>query len=179
MERPGHTRTVEVDEVIPPRRTQSQSDDPAEAILRLFAHLLDELFRVPGTKLRFGLDPLLGLLPGFGDTLAGLISTALLSFSVRQGIPKIVVVRMALNILLNTVLGAVPLFGDAFSFWFKSNVRNYDLYRQHAQGLRPSTKADWLFVCALVGGVALILILVFFGALYLVAKLSERLPGAL
>lgn len=148
-------REVEIDEVIPPDK---QTPDHADPVQKLVAHLLDTLFQIPGTKIRFGLDPILGLLPGFGDTLSGLISTAMLGFGLRQGIPRIVVIRMAINILLNSILGAIPVLGDAFSFWFKSNVRNYELYRQHARGARRSTTADWIFVGALIVTVVLLLI---------------------
>ena len=135
------TREVEVDEVIPPNTVSKENTDPIQKIV---AHILDNLFQIPGTKIRFGLDPLLGLLPGFGDTLSGLVSTAMLGLGLKQGIPRIVVVRMAVNILLNAVVGAVPVLGDAFSFWFKSNVRNYELFRQHARGARRSTSGDWI-----------------------------------
>lgn len=155
---PNDPRDIDVDEIIPPGGRKSSSAQGDEPLLKLFAHLLDELFKVPGTKIRFGLDPILGLIPGIGDSLAGLISTALLSLSVRQGLPKVVIFRMALNILINAAIGAIPVVGDAFSVWFKSNVRNHQLYLEHRRGPRSATKADWSFVVALIAGVSIVLL---------------------
>lgn len=166
-------KEVEIDEVIPPgKHVAGGAEDPVQKIV---AHLLDNLFQVPGTKIRFGLDPILGLLPGFGDTVSGLISTAMLSIGLRKGIPRIVIARMALNILLNSILGAVPLLGDAFSFWFKSNARNYALFTEHARGARRSTRGDWAFLIAIVTVVGFLVIGIAVGTIWLVAQASQRL----
>ena len=92
---------------------------------------MDEFIRVPGTKFKFGLDPLLGLLPGIGDTGSALVSAFALIQAARLGVPKILLVRMSLNILINELVGIVPVIGDAFSFWFKSNARNYQIIKDH------------------------------------------------
>jgi len=88
---------------------------------------MDNFLRFPGTKLRFGVDPIIGLLPGIGDAASAIISTLALVYAARYRLPKILLVRMALNILINELVGIIPVLGDAFSFWFKSNVRNYEL----------------------------------------------------
>jgi len=130
-------------EVIPPGGV----DDPLFAAV---AKLMDTAFRLPGTDIRFGLDPIIGLFPGFGDGAGALVSVALIGMSARHGVPKIVLVRMALNVILNAVLGAIPAVGDIFSVFYRSNVRNYELFRQHAGPRRASTWRDWLFVCAVL-----------------------------
>jgi hypothetical protein len=148
-------------------------EDP---FIALIARLMDSAFVIPGTNIRFGLDPIIGLLPGIGDGATALTSLMLFLKAAGQGIPKIVLARMALNIVLNTSLGAVPVAGDAFSFWFKSNDRNYELLRKHA-GAPSSTKADWVFVGALLGGLALVLILTIIGYATMFATIVKLISG--
>jgi hypothetical protein len=111
---------------------------------------MDEFLRVPGTKLRFGLDPLIGLIPGLGDTASAAISALSLIYAARCGVPRIALARMALNILINEIVGIIPGVGDAFSFWFKSNARNYQLLQRHLGSSRRSGKADWIFVVVIL-----------------------------
>jgi len=103
---------------------------------------MDEIIRVPGAQFRFGLDPIIGLVPGIGDTSSALISAFALVQAVRFGVPKILLMRMALNILVNEVVGIVPVFGDAFSFWFKSNARNYEIIKNHRLGASIPRRND-------------------------------------
>ena len=118
---------------------------------------MDEVIRVPGTKFRFGLDPLLGLIPGLGDTSSALVSAFALIQAARLGVPKILLARMSVNILLNEIIGVVPVIGDAFSFWFKSNARNYQILKEHTVTPGAAAKrSDWIFVI----GVLVILIAV-------------------
>ena len=111
---------------------------------------MDEVIRVPGTQFRFGLDPLLGLIPGIGDTSSALVSAFALIQAVRLGVPKVLVMRMALNVLLNEIIGVVPGIGDAFSFWFKSNARNYEIIKHHRLGTSAPKRSDWLFVIGIL-----------------------------
>jgi hypothetical protein len=111
---------------------------------------MDEVIRVPGTKFRFGLDPLIGLIPGIGDTSSAIVSAFALIQAVRLGVPKILLMRMGLNILVNEIIGVVPVVGDAFSFWFKSNARNYDIIKNHRLGSSPPRASDWLFVLGIL-----------------------------
>ena len=147
-------REVEIDEVLPKGARVSAKDDPLVAFL---ARLMDEQFIIPGTNLRFGLDPILGLLPGWGDAANSLVSAVLLLKSARAGVPKIILSRMALNVVINAAVGAIPGIGDAFSFWFKSNAKNYDLHRKHAGTARPPALRDRIFVAAIVGGLIAVL----------------------
>jgi hypothetical protein len=135
-------------EVLPPEeKRKRQNLDP---LFKWLALIMDEFVRIPGTKFRFGLDPLLGLIPGIGDTSSALVSAFALIQAARLGVPKILLARMALNILVNEVIGVVPVVGDAFSFWFKSNARNYEIIKNHRLGSRPPSRSDWLFVIGIL-----------------------------
>lgn len=96
-------------------------------VSRRVSWLLDECIRIPGTSIRFGLDPLLGLIPYGGETAATIIGTTILGEAGRKGIPFKTLARMGGNMLLNAGIGTIPVVGDIFSFWFKSNTRNYSL----------------------------------------------------
>ena len=115
------------------------------------ARLMDSQFRLPGTKFRFGLDPLLGLLPVVGDLSTFAISGALLLTMLRHGASGTVVVRMALNILLDTVIGAIPLVGNIFDFAYKSNERNVALLRRHYAEGRHTGSGRGLVALLLLG----------------------------
>jgi hypothetical protein len=148
-----------------------------DPFIELISHLMDSAFVIPGTKFRFGLDPIIGLLPGIGDGATALTSVMLLLKAVGHGVPKIVLARMALNIVLNTSLGAVPIFGDAFSFYFKSNDLNYELLRKHAGDPKASTKSEWTFVVALLGGLGLVLVLTIIGYATILGLIVKLISG--
>jgi hypothetical protein len=165
-------REVEV-EVLPPEEENAKRSE-LEPLFRWLALVMDNLLRVPGTNFRFGLDPLIGLLPGLGDTGSALISAMALVAAARRGLPKILLARMSLNILINEAIGIIPIVGDAFSFWFKSNARNYELLRRYTAAPRHSTRSDWIFVGLVLGALAAILILslaVTVWLLYAIARL--------
>ena len=147
------------------------SDAAPQLFARFLAELLDQRFRIPGTSIRIGLDPIIGLIPGIGDTLANLAGSAILFIGAKFNLPKIVLLRMALNVALNTLMGAIPFVGDLFSIWFRSNVRNAQLLEryatQHRQSAAPS---DWLFVFAVIGGLLLLLVAVFIGMGWLIQR---------
>lgn len=114
-------------------------DERLRWVVRI-ARLMDSQFRLPGTRFRFGLDPLLGLVPIVGDLSTTAVSVALLLTMMRHGASGAVAVRMALNILIDTVVGAVPVLGNVFDFAFKSNERNVALLRRHyAEGRHPGS----------------------------------------
>lgn len=95
------------------------------------AWLLDNSIRVPGTKWRIGIDGLIGLIPGLGDLLGALMSSYLVVEAARAGASVSLILRMGLNIVLETVVGVVPIIGDLFDFAFKANLRNVRLLRRH------------------------------------------------
>lgn len=127
-----------------------EADERLRWVVRA-AHLLDSQFRLPGTRFRFGLDPLLGLLPIVGDLSTTVVSVALLLTMLRHGASGAVVVRMALNILLDTVVGAIPVVGNVFDFAYKSNERNVALLRRHYAEGRHTGSGRGLVVLLLLG----------------------------
>jgi hypothetical protein len=112
--------------------------------------LLDDRFRIPGTDVRFGLDPIIGILfPGIGDAVTGTGAIGLLTLAVRRGVPRIVLWRMVLNILIDVVFGSLPVVGDIFDVAFKANRRNLELIREHES---PDSKASaWDYVVVAFG----------------------------
>ncbi|MBP7571810.1 MAG: DUF4112 domain-containing protein [Acidobacteria bacterium] len=119
--------------------------------LQRWANLLDAAFGIPGTGIRFGIDALVGLIPGAGDALAGLFSATILLQGARFGVPRLVLVRMVFNALVDVVVGAVPFLGDLFDVGWKANLRNVRLLdRFVVQGQRTPTRGDYLFVTILL-----------------------------
>lgn len=163
-------------EILPPEEKRRR--EGLEPLFKWLALIMDEFLRVPGTKFKIGLDPLIGLLPGLGDTSSALVSAFALIQAARLGVPRIALARMSLNILINELVGIVPVVGDAFSFWFKSNTRNYQIIKDHTAA--PSGVArwsDWIFVMTIlvfvfaVVGCGLLITFLFFRE---IAKLLAR-----
>jgi hypothetical protein len=109
--------------------------EAAQSVARLeaLARLMDSQFGLPGTNFRIGLDPLVGLIPVVGDIISGLISTYLIWEARRLGAPKWLMARMLANTLFDTVVGSVPVVGDAFDAVFRSNMKNMALLRRHME----------------------------------------------
>ncbi len=171
------TEAQEVEwEVLPPEEKEKRSE--VEPLFRWLALIMDNFLRVPGTQFRFGLDPLMGLLPGLGDTGSAVISAMALIAAARRGLPKILLARMSLNILINEAIGIIPVAGDAFSFWFKSNARNYELLKRHTGGGRSSTTGDWIFVAVVLALLFVILLASLAVSLWLLTQIVKFLGGA-
>ena len=133
-------------------------------VSKVLALVLDDLIPIPGTKYRIGLDPIIGLVPGVGDASMTAAGSVLLVRGMQKGVPRIVLVRMALNLLINGIVGAIPFLGDLFSAWFKSNRRNYRLLEKHETGTRRASWTDW----CIVGTAVVLLIAVAVGVSLLV-----------
>jgi len=128
-------------------------------LAQALAQILDSSLTIPGTSIRIGLDPLLGLIPGIGDLISNAIGSSLLFLATKAGVPRIVILRMSLNIVINMVLGAIPVIGDLFSIWFKSNLQNAQLLHRHCQTTDPvTTLIDWVYVSSIVIGMLLLLV---------------------
>jgi hypothetical protein len=146
---------------LPTQLDQRRSVKVEESLERL-SWLMDDLIRVPGLNWRFGLDAIVGLIPGFGDTATSLVSFYILAAAVRYRVPKVTLLRMGLNIGIDYLLGSLPLVGDVFDAWWKSNQLNLNLLRERAtvsaDDARKGTLSDWLFVgliILLLAGVAI------------------------
>jgi hypothetical protein len=158
-------------EVLPPEREQASQQ--VEPLFRWIALLMDNLLRIPGTNFRIGIDPLIGLIPGVGDTGSAMISAIALIQAARQGLPKIILARMAVNILLNELIGIIPVVGDAFSFWFKSNARNHRLVQEFAGGRTTAKRSDWVFVVGVLVALGVLVAAGLFLSLFVLQQLIQ------
>ncbi|MCB2410920.1 DUF4112 domain-containing protein [Hymenobacter lucidus] len=136
---------------ISPGSTPTFDQDERLRWVERVARLMDSQFRLPGTSFRFGLDPVLGLLPVVGDLSTFAVSGALLMTMMRHGASGAVVVRMMLNILLDTIVGAIPVLGNIFDFAYKSNERNVALLRRHYAEGRHTGSGRGLLTVVLIG----------------------------
>jgi len=143
---------------------------------------MDDMFRVPVLGWRFGLDALIGLIPGFGDIATSLASFYILVNAVRYRVPKITLLRMGMNLGIDYVVGSLPLVGDLFDAWWKSNRKNLDLLRQRAtvspEAEHAGSTSDWLFVGGIIVGLTGLAIAGFFAGIYLTVRLLELLFGS-
>jgi hypothetical protein len=170
-----HAREVEW-EVLPPEdRHRRKSVEP---IFKWGALIMDRLIRIPGLQKRLGLNPILDLVPGFGDIAAALISVSVLIYGIRRGIPKILLGRMALNVLINEVVGIIPIVGSIFAFWFTANTRNYELLRQHLDTPRRSTTSDKIFVGAVFVLVVFAILAGIIGTFLILHQIAKLVLGA-
>lgn len=125
--------------------------------LRRISRLLDNAITIPGTKISFGLDPILGLLPGGGDTLTGGIAAYIVVEAARMGVSRQVLWKMVGNILIDSFAGTIPVVGDIFDVGWKANIKNIELLEQHLD-LAESSKSDKLFLFGLIILLALIVL---------------------
>ena len=141
--------------------------------LRRVTTWLDDGLRVPGTSFRFGIDPILGLLPGVGDAAGAALSAAIVAEAVRQGVSRFTLTRMAGNVALDAAFGTIPFLGDLFDAAWKANRRNLVLLERHLTEPPTAARADRRFVVVLVGAlVVLVGALMLAGAMLSVAILQ-------
>ena len=124
--------------------------------VRALARLLDSAVRVPGTNIRFGIDSVIGLVPGLGDLTGAVMSGYILLSASRLGVPASVLGKMLLNLGVDTLVGTIPLLGDVFDVGFKANVRNAALIDKHLAEPEVVRKSSRLAVAAALAGVALL-----------------------
>jgi len=118
--------------------------------LKKIAQLLDSAFPIPGTTYRIGLDPIVGLVPGIGDLISPLFTIGILWQARDLRLPKVVQLRMIINVAIDTLVGMVPLAGDLFDFAWQANNMNLALLERHAYEEQRASAGDWLFVVAMV-----------------------------
>ena len=131
----------------------------ADENLDLLAHVLDDCFRLPGTSIRFGLDGIIGLIPGLGDILAGLASCIIIVAAWFRGVPYVGLARMAVNVAVEVLVGTIPIAGDAFDIAWKANRRNYALMTRHLRQPRRHTWKDYVFLLCMAIALLAIFIL--------------------
>jgi hypothetical protein len=153
-----------------------------ESSLDQISRWMDGLFRIPGVGWRFGLDALVGLIPGVGDTATTLVSFYILAAGVRYRVPKITLLRMAANLGIDYAVGTIPFVGDAFDIFWKANQKNVELIRERATvdaaNAREGRMSDWLFV----GGLMAVLVVLLIGSIaatfLLIGLLFKLLKGS-
>ncbi|MGH7497227.1 MAG: DUF4112 domain-containing protein, partial [Gemmatimonadales bacterium] len=137
--------------------------------------ILDSSFRVPGTRIRFGLDMIIGLVPGLGDLIAGALSLYIIAESARIGVPRSLLLRMGWNVAVDTLVGEIPIFGDLFDVAWKANMRNLALLEEHLGQPVGAAKSSRGFMVLLSVG----LLLLTAGAIALAVLLFRLLDGML
>ena len=160
----------------------NDEEQKLSADLERLANWMDGVFRVPGLGVRFGLDALLGLFPGAGDVATTVVSLYIFTAAQRFGVPRVTLLRMALNIVIDLILGAVPFVGDLFDVYWKANQRNVDLLRRHVGATPPTARklrtSDRLFVAAILGLLAVLLVASMVIAYFILAWLVEAIRSA-
>ena len=141
--------------------------------------LLDEAFVVPGTGIRFGLDGIIGLVPGLGDVLGGLLSLVIPVAGWVRGVPWVTLVRMMSNLAIGVVVGSIPILGDMFDIAWKPNRRNYRLLRRSLGEPRRHTARDWAFLLVLMGVLVMVFALPLILLVWMVVWISHLLPGSI
>jgi Domain of unknown function (DUF4112) len=120
--------------------------------MRQLSQLLDGAIAIPGTKQRIGIDPILGLIPGGGDTVSAALSGYIIIEAARMGLPRKALVQMVMNLVIDTVTGSVPILGDIFDVVSKANLRNMQIVESHAKSPVSTNKVDKLFIGLLIVG---------------------------
>ena len=148
-------------EILPPRR--SWRDKAASGVfddehLDILSHVLDDFLRIPGTPIRFGLDGIVGFIPGIGDILGGIASTIIIFAAFVRGVPAVTIARMVMNVAIETAVGSVPVVGNLFDIAWRANRRNYKLLEGSIADPRKHTAMSWVFFA--VVGLALLAMMV-------------------
>jgi hypothetical protein len=165
-------------EILPPRR--GWRDKAATGVfddehLDMLSHLLDDFLRVPGTPIRFGLDGIVGFIPGVGDILGGIASSIIIIAAWVRGVPLVTVLRMVLNVAIETAVGSVPLIGNLFDIAWRANRRNYKLLAGSIAEPTRHTAASWL----ILGGVVVTLAALMIAPVLLLGWVLLHLQAAL
>jgi hypothetical protein len=122
-------------------RIRAGADLFSDRNLDLLSHLLDDFLRIPGTQIRFGLDGIIGLIPGVGDIIGAMASWIIILAAWLRGVPRVTLARMLVNVAIETIVGTIPVLGDAFDIAWKANRRNFALL-ERSMGAVPNYSAD-------------------------------------
>lgn len=155
------------------KSTELPTESPLKWVERI-SYLMDESFRIPGTKFRFGLDPILNLIPILGDVSGFAVSAMLVLSMAKKGVSNKVIILMILNIVLDFTIGAIPILGNIFDFTYKANSRNIKLLREHyAENKHQGSGKNIVFI------VLLVLLVLFIALIYALVLLSFWLGDAI
>jgi hypothetical protein len=139
--------TAKPEVIPPPRRVGSHAFDDEH--LDMLSHLLDDFIRIPGTPIRFGLDGIVGFIPGIGDILGGLASTIIIVAAWARGVPRITLLRMVANVAIETAAGTIPVVGNLFDIGWRANRRNYKLLTGSLEAPANVARRSWIFFFAI------------------------------
>ena len=142
--------------------------------LDILSHVLDDFIKIPGTSIRFGLDGIMGLIPGIGDVLGGIASCIIIFAAWIRGVPYVTVARMVANVGIEVVVGSIPILGDAFDIAWRANRRNYALLTGSLYEPRKHTIQSWIFLIALFAGLFFLMLI----PMLLLAWLANELMHA-
>ena len=160
-------------EILSPR-TQRGASLFSDENLDYLSHILDDFLRIPGTNIRFGLDGVIGLIPGIGDILGAMASWIIILAAWMRGVPNITLARMLANVAIETIVGAVPVLGDAFDVAWKANRRNFALLQRTTEApvtaIRKQKSRDWGFLILLMLGMLTLLAIPLLLLAYLAGK---------
>jgi hypothetical protein len=179
---PATTQSIKISDKETLAWTSSEPGAPPKSTqdLERFAHWLDSVFEIPGIRWRFGIDALLGLLPGLGDTASALASIYILQAATKFGVPRITLARMTLNIGIDLLAGALPIVGDLFDLYWKANRKNVELLRRHFKANqmteRRLKRSDGLFVLGMIGLIVVMLVASLTAAYYLLSWALASVP---
>ena len=155
-------------------------DKSREALRRRLgriAWLLDSAIRVPGTRFRIGLDPILGIIPGFGDVLGVLMSSYIVREAAAAGAPKSVLLRMAWNVAVEGIVGMIPFAGDIFDAAWKANQRNVALLEAHFADPQRTRRSSRMFVALLIAGLFALIIVTSTATFFIVRAIVRAFSG--
>jgi hypothetical protein len=168
---------VSAEKVHIPEVIEADEKLPADLVaLRRFAFWMDEAFTIPGTRFHIGADALLGLIPGIGDIIGGVLSTWIIAGALRHRVPARVIARMVFNIVLDLLFGAIPVAGDAFDFLYEENMMNMRLLEKHRDRRRPprTMAGIALAISAIVLFILIVAIAILVGAIALVLWIAGQ-----
>jgi len=174
--RPATAQSIRISDKETLEWSSSDGESPPKSTqdLERLAHWLDTIFEIPGIRLKFGIDALLGLLPGVGDTASALASVYILQAASKYGVPRVTLARMTLNIGIDLVAGAIPIVGDLFDVYWKANRKNVELLRRHFKA-NPTTersikRSDGLFVAGMIALIGVLLFASLTGAYFIFSR---------
>jgi hypothetical protein len=147
------------------------------AQLRTLARTMDSVFKIPGTNFRVGLDGLIGIIPGIGDFAGLVISCYFLLIAAQLQIPKLILARMGVNIIIDTIVGAVPFLGDLFDFVWTANRKNMELIERHLSSPRKTEARSGLFMVGVSIAIVVLMIAVFYVVKWLAAIIYAVVNG--
>ena len=150
------------DKVHIPEVIESDAALPADLVaLRRFAFYMDEAFVLPGTRIRVGLDAILGLIPGIGDVIGAALSMWIIAGALRHRVPPLVIARMVLNVAIDLIFGSIPVAGDLFDFMYEENMMNMRLLEKHRDRRRPPRSPGQ--IALVLGAIVMFLLLLAIG----------------